>query len=65
MLGEWRWFLWLGGLCSALALCFDSRSLLMTLTDFQYLRNARVVPAVGFEEETEEDLPFKIVRLGL
>lgn len=55
-----------GFLCSALALSFDSCSLLMTLTDFQYyLRNAKVVPAVGFEEETEEDLPFKIVRLGL
>ncbi|APA11106.1 predicted protein [Sclerotinia sclerotiorum 1980 UF-70] len=28
-----------------------------------HVGNARVVPAVGFDEETEEDLPFKIVRM--
>ncbi|QSZ37241.1 hypothetical protein DSL72_009335 [Monilinia vaccinii-corymbosi] len=27
------------------------------------VENAKVVPAVGFDEETEEDLPFRIVRM--
>lgn len=27
--------------------------------------SAKIVPAVGFDEETEDDLPFKVVRMKL